>query len=117
MNPARQEPRSREPWAGWILRALAAAQRVIALNDSDPVGHVFLGIVYLWQKQYEPALAEMERATALDPQEAWSHVFLAETLSRVGRSKEAMGMVEQALRRKSLVADQHLQRFALERID
>ena len=47
-------------------QALAAAQRVIALNDSLPWGHVILGYVYLWQKQYEQALAEMERATALD---------------------------------------------------
>ena len=26
-----------------------------------------LGYVYLWQKQYEQAIAEMERAIALDP--------------------------------------------------
>jgi adenylate cyclase len=91
-----------------LEQALAAAQRSLALNDASPPGHRTLGDVYLWQKQYEPALAEMDRAVALDPNLAESYAFLAETLSRVGRSEEAMGMVEQALRRKPLVADQHL---------
>jgi adenylate cyclase len=51
----------------------------------------------------------MERAIALDPSDAWSYAVLAETLSRVGRSEEAVGMVEQAVRRKpGFVADYHL---------
>ena len=89
------------PDAQTLEQALAAAQRVIALNDSYPRGHVTLGYVYLWQKQYEPALAEMERATALDPDEADGYAFLAEALSRVGRSEEALdgraGAAPQAL--------------------
>ena len=36
------------------------------------------------------------------------YALLAETLSRVGRSEEALRMAEQALRRKPFVADQHL---------
>ena len=67
-----------------------------------------LGVVYLWQKQYEQARAEMERAIALDPNIADGYAGLAEVLSRVGRSEEAVRMVEQALRRKPFVADQHL---------
>ena len=55
------------PDAQTLEQALAAAQRAIALNDSYPWGHVVLGSVYLWQKQYEQAIAEMERAIALDP--------------------------------------------------
>jgi tetratricopeptide (TPR) repeat protein len=91
-----------------LAQALAAAQRVLALNDASPPGHVLLAYIYLWQKQYEPALAEMERAIALDPNDALGYAFLAETLSRVGRPEEAVRMVEQALRRKPLVADSHL---------
>jgi adenylate cyclase len=91
-----------------LTQALAAAQRVIALNDSFSVGHIVLGIVYLFQKQYEQAMAEMERAVALDPNDALGYAVLAQVLSRVGRLQEAIGMVEQALRRKPLIADQHL---------
>ena len=50
----------------------------------------------------------MERAIALDPNEAASYAVLAETLSRVGRVDEAMEMVEQALRRKIIPIDRHL---------
>ena len=91
-----------------LEQALAAAQRLVALNDSYHQGHLFLGYVYLWQKQYEQALAEMERAIALDPNEAFGYAFLAETLSRVGRPEEAVVMAEQALRRKPFIADLHL---------
>ena len=91
-----------------LAQALAAAQRIIALNGSFSMGHIALGAVYLFQKQYEPAMAEMERAIALAPNDAFGYAGLADVLSRVGRPEEAVGMVEQALRRKPLVADQHL---------
>jgi adenylate cyclase len=91
-----------------LAQALAAAQRGIALNDSYFEGHVVLGSVYLWQKQYEQALAEIERTVTLAPTEARSYTALADVLSRVGRSEEALRMVEQALRFKPSVADIHL---------
>ena len=91
-----------------LERALAAAQRCIALNDSFSAGHGVLGAVYLGQKQYEPAMAEMERAIALDPNSTHGYAGLAQVLSRVGRSEEAIEMVEQALRHKPRgAADQH----------
>jgi tetratricopeptide (TPR) repeat protein len=91
-----------------LEHALAAAQRTLALNDSSPLGHVVLGLVYLWQKQYEQALTEMERAIALDPNLANGYAWQAETLSYAGRPEEAVGMVEQALHRKPVIADLHL---------
>ena len=50
----------------------------------------------------------MEQAIALDPNDAGGYALLAETLSCVGRSEEAVRMVEQALRRKPFIADMHL---------
>jgi tetratricopeptide (TPR) repeat protein len=92
-----------------LEQALAAAQRGLALNDAYPPGHAVLGAIYLWQRQYEQAIAQMERAVALDPSIANSYAILAETLSRVGRSEEAVRMAGQALLRKPFdVADQHL---------
>jgi tetratricopeptide (TPR) repeat protein len=91
-----------------LAQALAAAQRVLALNDAYFGGHLVLGYVYLWQKQYEQARAEMERAIALDPNLASNYAGLAEVLSYMGRSEEAVRMAEQALRLKPQVADDHL---------
>lgn len=64
--------------------------------------------VYVLKQQYDPAIAEGERAIALDPNNARSYAWLAETLSRVGRSEKAVRMVEQALRHKPLIADSYL---------
>jgi adenylate cyclase len=95
-----------------LAQAVAAAKRALALNDSYPPSHWVLGYVYLLQKQYEQAMAEMERAIDLDPNLADSYAGLAEVLSRVGRSEETVGMVERALHRKPFVADQHLDSVA-----
>ncbi|MBI3756964.1 MAG: tetratricopeptide repeat protein [Deltaproteobacteria bacterium] len=93
-----------------LAQAVTAAQRAISLNGSHPLGPVFSGDVYLWQKQYEQAMAEMERAVALDPNDAFGSAALAETLSRVGRADEALRAAEraQALHQKTGTADQHL---------
>jgi adenylate cyclase len=67
-----------------------------------------LGVAYLWQKQYEQALTEMEQVVTLAANSADSYALLAELLSRVGRSEEAVGMVGQALGLKPFIPDSHL---------
>jgi adenylate cyclase len=66
------------------------------------------GYVYLYQQQYEPALAEMERAVTLAPTEALSYAGLAMVLSCMGRSEAALAAAAQALHLKSEIADEHL---------
>ena len=60
--------------------------------------HVTLGFVYVWKKQYDQAIAEAERAVALDANSAEAYTWLAETLRRVGRPEEALGLMEKAMR-------------------
>ncbi len=79
---------------------MAAVQRALALNDSLHWNHIVLGYIYLYQQQYEQALAEMERAVALAPTEAGSYAALAEVLSCVGRTEDALEAAAQALRLK-----------------
>jgi adenylate cyclase len=67
-----------------------------------------LGDIYLYQQQYDQALAEMERAVALAPNEAWGHAGLAQTLSYMGRSEDALVAAAQAQRLKPGAADIHL---------
>ena len=50
----------------------------------------------------------MERAVALDPNDAVNYALLTEVLSRVGKSEDALRMVEEALRRKPFLRDMHL---------
>jgi len=64
---------------------------------------VFLGAVSLWQKQYEQAIAEESGRSPSIPIWADSYAALAETLSRVGKSEDALRMAEQALLHKPWV--------------
>jgi TolB-like protein/Flp pilus assembly protein TadD len=96
------------PAAQTLEPAVAAVQRAVALNDSYHRSHIVLGSIYLYQQQYEQALAEMERAVALAPTDAWSCAALAEVLSHMGRTEGALEAAAQALRLKSQIADEHL---------
>ena len=60
-----------------------------------------MGYISLYQQRYEQALAEMGRAVALTPTEAGSYAFLAEVLSRMGRTEDALEAAAQALRLKT----------------
>jgi TolB-like protein/cytochrome c-type biogenesis protein CcmH/NrfG len=88
--------------------ALVAAQRILTFHEASPIGHRLVGYIYLWQKQYEHALAELGRAATLDPEEAGGYAVLAEALGWMGRTEEALQTIEEALRRKPLVVDEHL---------
>jgi len=96
------------PAAQTLEPALAAVQRALALYDSYHWSHILLGYISLYQHQYEPALAEMEWGVALAPTDAAPYAALAEVLSCVGRTEDALEVAAQALRLKSEVADFYL---------
>ena len=81
-----------------LEQALALAQNALALDDSLPVAHSLLSLVYEQKQQYDQALAEGERAIALDPNSADSYGFQGYVLTVAGRPEEALRMVEQAMR-------------------
>ena len=96
------------PDAQTLEPAVAAGQRALALHDSLPWNHIVLGWIYLYQQQYDQALAEMKQGVVLAPTEAQSYADLAEVLSYMGRSEDALEAAAQALRLKPLIVDAHL---------
>src|SRR5262249_34124946 len=58
-------------------QAYDAAQNGVALNATFPSAHTALGTVYLWQKHYDNALAEFERAANLDENFVCGQMHLA----------------------------------------
>jgi adenylate cyclase len=92
-------------WAkGWsqvshaLNKAYELAQTAKSINDSLPHAHYLLGFVYLWQRQHDNAIAELEKVITLDPNDADGHAGLGEILIWVGRQEEAVGLVQKAMR-------------------
>ncbi len=74
------------------------APRAVLLDDQDSFAHVQLGMVYIWARQHELAIAEGERAISLNPNFAHAHLDLAWFLHYAGRSTEALDMLDEAVR-------------------
>jgi adenylate cyclase len=81
-----------------VKRATEISQQAIVLDDALPGPHSTLGMIKLFQKQYDQATAEMERALALDPNNANGYASLTYLLFNVGRPEEAIEAAKKAVR-------------------
>ena len=79
-------------------RAFEVAQKAVSLDDTGTYARAVLGEVYLWTRQSERAIAEIETSLALNPNDADSWALLADVLTFSGRAEEAIGHVEEAMR-------------------
>jgi adenylate cyclase len=81
-----------------LEKAFELAQKAAALDDSLPEAHRILGILCLWKKQHDQAIALTERAIALNANYADAIWQLGQVLSFAGRPEEAIGLVKKAMR-------------------
>jgi adenylate cyclase len=72
--------------------------KALEKSDSLDVAHSLLGWLYLYKGQYEDAKKEGERAIQINPNGAEVHAHLAFTLTYIGESKEAIRLLNRALR-------------------
>ena len=79
-------------------RAFELAQKAVGLNDSLPEAHRILGNLYLWKKQHELGIAELEKSIALSPNDADAFAWLGDILAWAGRPDEAIVLVKKAMR-------------------
>jgi adenylate cyclase len=79
-------------------RILEWAQRAIILDDSLARAHMLMGVVYLYKKQQDRAIAEIEKCIALDPNGTFGYAWWGFILNFAGRSEGAITLAEQALR-------------------
>ena len=77
-----------------IERAFELAQKSIAIDDSLAEPHELLGSIYLWKKQHEQAIAELERAISLDPNNADWLAGLGSILAWADRAEEAIELIK-----------------------
>jgi adenylate cyclase len=74
---------------GSLERAQELVDRALTLDPTEAEAHYVQGIVHLWQKNVDQAIADAERAIALDPNFARGYGSLGAALHYAGRSEEA----------------------------
>jgi len=104
-----------EAWHGWSdnpeqsgALAMQYAQKCLTLDKSNSFAHAILGMVYLVLGLWEEAIKESELAVSQRPNSADSIWMLAVTYTRVGRVKEALSLLEKAIRLNPIPPNQYL---------
>ena len=91
-----REGRSKSPQKS-IEQAFKLAQKVLALDESHPLGHGLLGTIHLINGQFDKAIAACERAVVLNPNGIGSLHWLGIALSGAGRPHEAIPHFKRAI--------------------
>jgi len=80
-----------------MMLAVEAAQKALALDDSNPGTHIALCYLYNTQKKHDKAIAAAERAVELSPSGANAYAALGAALRYACRPNEAIPMVKKAI--------------------
>jgi len=94
-----------DEWRVWgsqrdrnLARALELGTKAVELGPSDPAPHVLLALVHQWRREFDAANAAADKALALQPNDAITLGNLGSMLNWAGRSEEALGVLQQAVR-------------------
>ena len=74
-----------------------AARRAVALDERDSYAHWMLGLVYMWDGNFDLAVSHGERSVELNPSNSVSHVQLGTALVYAGRASEGVSYMERGL--------------------
>ena len=81
-----------------LARARELAEKATALNDNLAGACHVLGQIYLWMKEHDRALAQVERGIALAPNDADGYETKAEILGWSGKGEESLATIRHAMR-------------------
>jgi adenylate cyclase len=96
-----------------IEKALDLAKKSITMDDSQPDVHALWGTIYLGQGQHEKAIEAGERSLVLGPNNACNTAVLSQTMYFAGRGREAIELMEKAMRLSPYHPDWYLGVLAL----
>ena len=65
-----------------------AARRAVALDETDSFAHRVLGVSYMWDRNFDLAIAHGEKAVTLNPSYGISYIQLGIALTNVGKPEE-----------------------------
>jgi TolB-like protein len=81
-----------------LAAAEAFATRALALAPEHPLGHMCLGLSYVFRYRAMQGIAQCERALALDRNLAVAHAYIGMAKWFVGRGEETQGHIDEAFR-------------------
>ena len=96
-----------------IAKAIELTQKALAMNGSLAEARSRLGVLYSWSGRYEEGIAEAERGVELDPNSGQANFLLAQVLRYAGKSKDAIPLIQKALRLEPIPPDIYVQNLAL----
>jgi tetratricopeptide (TPR) repeat protein len=81
-----------------IKRSLEISQNILKADVKDPEIHTLLGLIFLYERQHDKAIAEGEKAVALGPNNADVHALFANILRFSGKFQKAIKNIQEAMR-------------------
>jgi tetratricopeptide (TPR) repeat protein len=91
-----------------LKKMVECAQKSVALDATDPDVHTLLAKIHSWQKEYDKAINEGEKAVSLGPNSAENYANLGMTYRYVGRFEDSIRMTEKAIRLHPYYPDWYL---------
>ncbi|WP_262386409.1 hypothetical protein ROLI_036410 [Roseobacter fucihabitans] len=88
--------------------ALVFAREAIDLDEADARGFGELGFAHLYRKEHDPAINAYDRALKLNPNDADLMSDMADALAHMGRSEEAIDLLQKAMRLNPFYPDQYI---------
>ncbi|MGZ3495021.1 MAG: adenylate/guanylate cyclase domain-containing protein [Syntrophales bacterium] len=81
-----------------LEKAEGLAKKALAMDDSLPIAHNYLSLIYMVKKEFDKSIAEGERTVALDPSGSDSYSRYGTSLLFACRPEEAIPMFQKAIR-------------------
>jgi len=78
--------------------ARARAIQYLQKATKGPIYHSVKSRMYLWMRQHQEAISELERGLALDPNDPVSHLYMGYALTLAGKSKDGVEFLKKGMR-------------------
>jgi adenylate cyclase len=83
---------------GSYAEAYELAQRAVSLDGRYPAARFVLGLVCMWTRRSERAMAELQEAITLNPSYAAAHVVLGQMFTYRGKPEQAIALADKGIR-------------------
>jgi len=96
-----------------IRQTSIIAQKVLSLDDTNPVVHALMGCIHIYLREYEQAIKEAKRAVALGPSHSLVHAVAGHIFRFSCEFEEAIAMIKKAIRLQPLLTSWYLMELGM----